>query len=149
MTHRPQGQLRRVSVAVAINQGSKALSQGDLAKIDRLVKGAVGFDEARGDQVAIGQRPFAKIEDVSPAFYEQGWFLPLIKQIGAVIAAILAFFFIGRPLIRSAKARAAARAEHNAALEESLMASTGSPAASAPRARPRNHARNDRGGAEL
>ena len=133
VTHRPQGQLRRVSVAVALNQGSKALSQADLAKIDRLVKGAVGFDAARGDQVAIGQRPFAKIEDNSPAFYEQGWFLPLIKQVGAILAAILAFFFIGRPLIRSAKAKAAARAERNAALEESLMASTGAQAASAPR----------------
>ncbi len=129
VTHRPQGQLRRVSVAVALNQGSKALTQADLAKIDRLVKGAVGFDAARGDQVAIGQRPFAKIEDASPAFYEQGWFLPLIKQVGAVLAAILAFFFIGRPLIRSAKAKAAARAEREAALEESLMASTGAPAA--------------------
>ena len=129
VTHRPQGQLRRVSVAVALNQGSKALSQGDLAKIDRLVKGAVGFDAARGDQVAIGQRPFAKIEDSSPAFYEQGWFLPLVKQVGAVLAAILAFFFIGRPLIRSAKAKAAARAERDAALEETLLATTGAPAA--------------------
>ncbi|MBL8652163.1 MAG: flagellar M-ring protein FliF [Sphingopyxis sp.] len=135
VTHRPQGQLRRVSVAVALNQGSKALTQGDLAKIDRLVKGAVGFDAARGDQVAIGQRPFAKIEDTSPAFYEQGWFLPLIKQVGAVLAAILAFFFIGRPLIRSAKARAAARAERDAALEDSLMATAGAQSSlAAPRA---------------
>ncbi|MGQ2930717.1 MAG: flagellar basal-body MS-ring/collar protein FliF, partial [Sphingopyxis sp.] len=86
VTHRPQGQLRRVSVAVALNQGSKALSQGDLAKIDNLVKGAIGFDATRGDQVAIGQRPFAKIEDASPAFYEQGWFMPLVKQVGAVLA---------------------------------------------------------------
>src|SRR3989344_5760352 len=90
VTHRPQGQLRRVSVAVALNQGSKALSQGDLAKIDNLVKGAIGFDATRGDQVAIGQRPFAKIEDASPAFYEQGWFMPLVKQVGAGLAAILA-----------------------------------------------------------
>jgi len=135
VTHRPQGQLRRVSVAVALNQGSKALSQGDLAKIDNLVKGAIGFDATRGDQVAIGQRPFAKIEDASPAFYEQGWFMPLVKQVGAVLAAILAFFFIGRPLIRSAKARAAARAERDAALEESLMASAANQSAlGAPRA---------------
>jgi len=127
--------LRRVSVAVALNQGSKALTRADITKIEGLVKGAVGFDQTRGDQVAISQRPFAKIEDTSPAFYEQGWFLPLIKQIGAVLAAILAFFFIGRPLIRSAKARAAARAERDAALEESLMATAGAQSSySAPRA---------------
>lgn len=122
VTHQPQGRVRRVSVAVALNQGKKALTQADMAKIDSLVKGAVGFDVARGDMVAISQRPFVQVEDVAPAFYEQGWFMPLLKQIGAVLAAILAFFFIGRPLIKAAKARAAARAERDAALEESLLA---------------------------
>ena len=124
VTHQPQGQLRRVSVAVALNQGKKALTQADMTKIDSLVKGAVGFDAARGDQVAINQRPFVQVEEAAPAFYDQGWFLPLIKQIGAIFAALLVFLFIGRPMIRAAKERAAARAERNAALEESLLAAT-------------------------
>src|SRR3546814_17974050 len=76
VTHQPQGQLRRVSVAVALNQGSKALSQADIAKIENLVKGAIGFDAARGDMVAIGQRPFVKVAEAEPAFWDQGWFLP-------------------------------------------------------------------------
>ena len=63
-------------------------------------------------------------EDTSPAFYDQGWFMPLIQQVGAILAALLAFLFIGRPLIRAAKERGAARAERNAALEESLLAAT-------------------------
>ncbi|PAL22120.1 flagellar basal-body MS-ring/collar protein FliF [Sphingopyxis sp. GW247-27LB] len=129
VTHRPQGRLSRVSVAVALNQGAKALGQADLAKIDNLVKGAIGFDAARGDMVAIGQRPFAKVEDASPAFWDQGWFLPLIKQVGAILAALLAFLFIGRPMIKAAKARAAARAERDTALEESLLAATDAPPA--------------------
>lgn len=124
VTHQPQGQLRRVSVAVALNQGKKALTQADMTKIDNLVKGAIGFDAARGDQVAINQRPFVQIEDAAPAFYDQSWFMPLIKQVGAILAALLAFLFIGRPMIRAAKERAAARAERNAALEESLLAAT-------------------------
>ncbi|WP_447765425.1 flagellar basal-body MS-ring/collar protein FliF [Sphingopyxis panaciterrae] len=129
VTHQPQGQIRRVSVAVALNQGKKALTQADMAKIDALVKGAVGFDATRGDQVAISQRPFVKVEDESPAFYDQGWFLPLVKQVGAIIAALLAFFFIGRPLIRAAKERAAARIAQSDALEQSLLAATdGQPA---------------------
>ena len=128
VTHQPQGQLRRVSVAVALNQGKKALTQTDIAKIDSLVKGAVGFDAARGDMVAISQRPFVKVEDVAPAFYDQPWFLPLIKQVGAILAAILAFFFIGRPLIRAAKQRATQRAEREAQIEESLLAVTENPA---------------------
>ena len=129
VTHQPQGQIRRVSVAVALNQGKKALTQADMTKIDGLVKGAIGYDATRGDLVAISQRPFVKVEDESPAFYDQGWFLPLVKQVGAILAALLAFLFIGRPLIRAAKERAAARAERTAALEQSLLTATdGQPA---------------------
>lgn len=126
VTHQPQGRLKRVSVAVALNQGKKALTQADMTKIDALVKGAVGFDAARGDQVAISQRPFVQAEDAAPAFYDQSWFMPIVKQVGAILAALLAFLFIGRPLIRSAKERAAARAEQNAELEQSLLAATAS-----------------------
>lgn len=133
VTHQPQGRVRRVSVAVALNQGKKALTQADMAKIDRLVKGAVGFDQTRGDQVAISQRPFVQAEDSTPAFWDQTWFLPLIKQVGAILAALLAFLFIGRPLIRAAKERAAARAQRTAAIEESLLAATDNhPALSGP-----------------
>ena len=135
VTHSPQGKLRRVSVAVALNQGKKALTQADMTKIDSLVKGAIGFDATRGDQVAISQRPFVQVETTEPAFYDQAWFLPLVKQVGAILAALLAFLFIGRPLIRAAKARAAERAERNAALEESLLAATdGHPALASPAA---------------
>jgi flagellar M-ring protein FliF len=128
VTHSPQGKLRRVSVAVALNQGKKALTQADLTKIDNLVKGAIGFDATRGDLVAINQRPFVQVEDSAPAFYDQGWFMPLIKQVGAILAALLAFLFIGRPLIRAAKDRASKRAEQNQALEQSLLAATDRPA---------------------
>lgn len=135
VTHSPQGKIRRVSVAVALNQGKKALTQADMTKIDSLVKGAIGFDATRGDQVAISQRPFVQVETTEPAFYDQAWFLPLVKQVGAIFAALLAFLFIGRPLIRAAKARAAERAERNAALEETLLAATdGRPALAGPAA---------------
>jgi flagellar M-ring protein FliF len=126
VTHSPQGKLRRVSVAVALNQGKKALTQADLTKIDNLVKGAIGYDATRGDLVAINQRPFVAVEDTSPAFYDQGWFMPLVQQVGAILAALLAFLFIGRPMIRAAKERAAKRAEQHQALEASLLAATDS-----------------------
>lgn len=132
VTHQPQGRLRRVSVAVALNQGKKALTQADMTKIDNLVKGAVGYDDKRGDVIAISQRPFVKIDEAPPAFYDQSWFLPLVKQAGAILAALLAFLFIGRPLIRSAKQRATERAERAAAIEESLLAATDARPAPAP-----------------
>jgi len=128
VTHSPQGKLRRVSVAVALNQGKKALTQADLTKIDNLVKGAIGYDATRGDLVAINQRPFVVAEDTSPAFYDQGWFMPLVQQVGAILAALLAFLFIGRPMIRAAKERAAKRIAQNQELEASLLAATDRPA---------------------
>ncbi|KQZ74134.1 flagellar M-ring protein FliF [Sphingopyxis sp. Root214] len=128
VTHSPQGKLRRVSVAVALNQGKKALTQADLTKIDNLVKGAIGYDATRGDLVAINQRPFVQVEDTAPAFYDQGWFLPLVQQVGAILAALLAFLFIGRPMIRAAKERAAKRIAQNQELEASLLAATDRPA---------------------
>lgn len=128
VTHSPQGKLRRVSVAVALNQGKKALTQADLTKIDNLVKGAIGYDATRGDLVAINQRPFVQVEDTAPAFYDQGWFLPLVKQVGAILAALLAFLFIGRPMIRAAKERAAKRIAQHQELEASLLAATDRPA---------------------
>jgi len=128
VTHSPQGKLRRVSVAVALNQGKKALTQADLTKIDNLVKGAIGYDATRGDLVAINQRPFVAVEDTAPAFYDQGWFMPLVKQVGAILAALLAFLFIGRPMIRAAKERAAKRIAQNQELEASLLAATDRPA---------------------
>ena len=125
VTHQPQGSLRRVSVAVALNQGKKAFTQADIAKFEGLVKGAIGFNVERGDQVAISQRPFAKPEQAELGFWEQPWFLPLAQQVGGLLAALLAFLFIGRPLIRAAKARAAARAAREEALTEELLAVTG------------------------
>jgi flagellar M-ring protein FliF len=128
--HQPQGALRRLSVAVALREvrGTKPKKAGELAEIESLVKGAVGYDAARGDTVAISASPFAETGEGAPAFWDQPWFLPLLQQIGGVLAAIIAFFVIGRPLIKAAKARAAVAAERQET-ERLLTAATGTPRA--------------------
>lgn len=126
VTHQPQGRLNRVSVAVALSQvkGNKAISAAELAKIDKLVKGAVGYNEQRGDTVAIGQRAFVQAEKVDLPMWNQTWFLPLARQIGAVLVALLAFLFFGRPLMRAVKRRTQQRELTAAAIEETLLTST-------------------------
>jgi flagellar M-ring protein FliF len=128
VTHQPQGRLSRVSVAVALRQakGAKALNATDLAKIDSLVKGAVGFNAERGDVVAISQRPFAEVATPIVAFWDEPWFWPLVRQGGALIAALLAFLLIGRPLIKAMKKRAADREIANTELEAQLLSFAGS-----------------------
>lgn len=112
VTHQPEGRLRRLSVAVAINEAGKKRSPAELAAIENLVKGAVGFDGARGDTVVVNSRPFAVVEEVAPAFWENAWFFPLARQAGAIIAALLAFLFIGRPLMKAFRRSQTAAAEN-------------------------------------
>ena len=128
VTHQPQGRLNRVSVAVALRQikGAKAINATELAKIESLVKGAVGFNAERGDVVAISQRPFVEIAAPVVAIWDAPWFWPLVRQGGALLAALLAFLFIGRPFIKSMKKRAAARELANSELEAQLLSFSGS-----------------------
>ena len=101
VTHQPEGRLRRLSVAVAVNETGGKRSAADIAAIESLVKGAVGFDPARGDVAVVTSRPFAPVEDVSAPVWNSPWVQPLLRQLGALVAAVLAFLFIGRPLMRS------------------------------------------------
>jgi flagellar M-ring protein FliF len=101
VTHQPQGRLRRLSVAVAVNESGAKRTPADMSAIETLVKGAVGFDGARGDLVVVTSRPFVQAEQSTAHFWDSGWFLPLVRQICALIAAILVYFFIGRPLMKS------------------------------------------------
>jgi flagellar M-ring protein FliF len=131
VTHKPQGGLRRLSVAVAIRdvKGAKKRSAADVAALENLVKGAIGFNAERGDMVAISARPFAEQAEQALSFWDRPWFLPLVQQVGAVFGALLAFFVIGRPLVTAVKGRIAASKEQ-ADTERKLLAATSDPRAS-------------------
>ena len=126
VTHQPQGALRRLSVAVALRdgKGAKKRSAAEVAALENLVKGAVGFKADRGDVVAISARPFAEEAAVVVNFWNEPWFFPLVQQVGAVLGALLAFFVIGRPLVKAVKARMAASKER-AETEQKLMQAAG------------------------
>jgi flagellar M-ring protein FliF len=51
--------LRRLSVAVVIDKGDVKMSPQDLAGLTRIVRGAIGYDPARGDIVEVQLRRFA------------------------------------------------------------------------------------------
>ncbi|HMS19820.1 flagellar basal-body MS-ring/collar protein FliF [uncultured Sphingorhabdus sp.] len=124
VTHQPQGQLKRLSVAVALRQKGKPLSEADIAKIDALVKGAVGFNAERGDQVAISARPFAEIAAPEVAPWDELWFWPLLRQVGAVVGALAVLLVVGLPLRKAMKRRAAEASERAALIENQLLEAT-------------------------
>jgi flagellar M-ring protein FliF len=105
VTHKPEGHIARVSVAVALRniKGAKALSPAEIATVDSLVKGAIGFDAQRGDVVAITSRSFVESIDQKISFWEQPWFMPLLRQVGGLFVALLILLFVGRPLLRTLK----------------------------------------------
>ena len=102
------GTVKRLSVAVALDNApdGKARTPQEIAALEALVKGAIGFDLARGDVVALSSRSFLKTPEEQPLWYEADWVSPLIRNVSALLVALLVIFGIGRPLL---KRRAAAQ----------------------------------------
>ncbi len=59
------GTVKRLSVAVVVDgagDGSKARTPAEMSQIEALVKSAMGFDTARGDQLNVRNMPFARMD---------------------------------------------------------------------------------------
>jgi flagellar M-ring protein FliF len=102
------GTVKRLSVAVALDTApdGKARTPQEIAALEALVKGAVGFDQTRGDVVALSSRSFLKTQEATTPWYEADWMSPLVRNVSALLVALLVIFGIGRPLL---KRRAAAQ----------------------------------------
>jgi flagellar M-ring protein FliF len=126
VTHRPQGRLTRLSVAVALRdtKGAKPRTPAEIAAVDALIKGAVGFDAARGDVVALSARQFVETKVEPPKWWEAPWVMPVARQVGALFIALLVLLLIGRPIIKMLRNKVAANAERNEALETQLLGAT-------------------------
>jgi flagellar M-ring protein FliF len=109
------GRIRRVTVAVVIND-KQALNEetgaiefvpwaeADLARLEILVKDAVGFSAARGDSVSVINSSFmgkTEVELESPEFWTQPWFWAIIKQVLAGLFLLVLIFGVIRPAINS------------------------------------------------
>ncbi|MEZ5709275.1 MAG: flagellar basal-body MS-ring/collar protein FliF [Blastomonas sp.] len=110
VTREPSGNVTRISAAVAVRNlpGGKERSKAELAAIEALVKGAIGFRDDRGDQVAISSRNFQTVTEEELPWYEASWVGMLVRNISALLVALAIVFGIGRPLLkRRAKAQEA------------------------------------------
>jgi flagellar M-ring protein FliF len=116
VTHQPVGKVRRLTVAVALRdlKGSKAHNPTELASLEALIKGAVGFDAARGDVVALSAGPFAEAEVIVEHFWDAPWFMVVVRQLGALIVALLTLLFVGRPMLKAFRRRTSEEAAHSA-----------------------------------
>ncbi|MDR3416971.1 MAG: flagellar basal-body MS-ring/collar protein FliF [Nevskia sp.] len=115
-TRQAVGRIHRLSVAVLVDNIQKVdaksgkktlvpLSQDELAKVEALVKEAVGFDASRGDTVAVQNAPFAASENVPALAPVPLWQKPEVRDIarqglGAVVLLVLVLAVL-RPLLRN------------------------------------------------
>jgi flagellar M-ring protein FliF len=114
-TRQQQGRLTRLSVAVVVDDQTKlnpangeithtAWGAEDLARFQRLVQDAVGFDASRGDSVTVINAAFNpdRGEVISePSFYQQPWFWDIVKQGLGVVFILLLVFGVLRPVLNN------------------------------------------------
>jgi flagellar M-ring protein FliF len=107
--------IRRLSVAVVVDHyrgpspdgagGPRALAPEEVARVEALVKEAVGFDARRGDTVKVSnvafQAPAEAAEEV-PALpiWQEPWMHQLVKQVLVFLAVALLILGVLRPAIR-------------------------------------------------
>jgi flagellar M-ring protein FliF len=118
-TKQPAGRLRRVTVAVLIDNlrsvgkdgksKETPISKEQLDHINQLVKDAVGYDETRGDSVNVVNASFtqeatpapAEGELQSPKIWESPLFLDIAKIAGGLIVLLVLVLSVLRPLVKN------------------------------------------------
>ncbi|WP_458524987.1 flagellar basal-body MS-ring/collar protein FliF [Onishia taeanensis] len=111
-----RGQIERLTVAVVVNYREQmndegqvemvALGDEEIAQIERLVRQAMGFTEARGDAIEVVNSPFTRQrnETVELAWWQQPDLQQLAFSLGRYLlvglAILLLYLLILRPLIK-------------------------------------------------
>jgi flagellar M-ring protein FliF len=115
-TRQPAGRLKRLTVAVLVDNlrttdeegevTETALTPEQLENMTRLVKDAVGFDQARGDSVNVVNASFKgelTPEEVTPDEIPL-WERPLVRDVAKLVAGLIVLLvlvlMVLRPLIR-------------------------------------------------
>ena len=113
-TRKALGQIRRLSVAVAVNQREEKdksgalkpvpLSDEERQRIEKLVGDAVGYNKERGDTLSVASSPFVASQEPETPLWKDPENQALLKELikYLVIAGVIAFVAFGviRPLLR-------------------------------------------------
>jgi flagellar M-ring protein FliF len=112
----PAGRVRRVTAAVIVDQipgapaaageapTSRTLTAEELAQVEKMVREAVGFDEARGDSVSVMSSTFVRDaefdEQEKPPFWEQPWLRDVLRSVFGGVAVLILLLGVLRPTVR-------------------------------------------------
>ncbi|QTP55388.1 flagellar M-ring protein FliF [Billgrantia sulfidoxydans] len=111
-----QGQVTRLTAAVVVDYREErdengewqrvALSEAEIAQIERLVRQAIGFSQARGDAIEVVNSPFSRVVEESEEL--EWWQSPEIHALALTVGRyllvalgiLLGYLLILRPLIK-------------------------------------------------
>ena len=143
-TKQPAGRLRRITVAVLIDNlrsvgkdgkpKETPLAKEQLDHINQLVKDAVGYDEQRGDSVNVVNASFT--QDTTPApdgelvsakIWESPLFLDIAKIVGGLVVLLVLVLSVIRPLVKNLIAPTAHQMQVQVLPKQAAAALGGSP----------------------
>jgi flagellar M-ring protein FliF len=109
---RSRGRLRKLSVAVVLNNASAANAKtgytpAELANIDKILRGGLGIDQARGDVLAVSALSFPKPAAVEPWWQERDTIVDATRYGLWILGALLGYLLLARPMLRTVTARLA------------------------------------------
>jgi flagellar M-ring protein FliF len=105
VTRAAPGGIKRLSVAVLLRDPEKGRRTAmEINQISDLVKSAVGFDQARNDNVTVISRKFADANAAAadgPAWYDNSWLPIVARNLTAIVIALLVLLLGVRPLAKA------------------------------------------------
>ena len=136
------GQIRRLSVAVVVNHRTEtlptgqtrtvALTEEETARITNLVREAMGYNQGRGDSLAVSSAPFAPVDDdLDPAlpFWQDPVMIELAKELSKYLVLLIAlavvYFGVIRPLMRTVMPPPAEAEEEEEGEDEDVLVTLG------------------------
>lgn len=105
VTRAAPGNIKRLSVAVLLRDPDKGKRTAmEIQQINDLVKSAVGFDQARNDNVTVISRKFADASadaNAAPKWYDNALVPMLVRNLTALVIALLVLLLGVRPIAKA------------------------------------------------
>ncbi|MFC0250590.1 flagellar basal-body MS-ring/collar protein FliF [Massilia consociata] len=109
---RSRGRLKKLSVAVVLNNASATdpkvgYTPAELANIEKILRGGLGIDAARGDVLTVSSLTFPAAPVAQEWWQERDNVVDMTNYGLYALAALLAYFLLARPLLRALTTRLA------------------------------------------
>ena len=107
-----RGQLARLNVAVVLNNAAAPGGAGtwpaeELTRIEGILRNGLGINATRGDQLAVSALAFSPRPVPQPWWQERDTLIDYGTPLAWLVAALLGYLLLARPLLRSVQARLA------------------------------------------